>query len=332
MKEEIVELLTLPATYKTGIYKYYEDYYESKKGDLTNEHNPYAPLTAQIIYVLRSLNIFNWFYHPATNAVRKLRHFNDLSLIKKYVVACSHPEKLNNEVYSLSEQFVQDWIRRQGKGVVTMKFDDRGYPIIYNNNSAALILHITDDVIQKTDNTLHMQPHDSQKKQIVHDGCIITASGILFDLYNPDPDKIILTDIAHHLSMICRWNGATKRFYSVAEHCVRVSHKQDLSSMKLTALFHDAEEAYWGDIIKPVKNLLPQEMRDKMKALRKMIFEKFGIEPIDAGIEKADLDELHFDYENMILSDKHVPWSDTEARYQWLEAVKSAKIYSSAQQ
>ena len=61
-------------------------------------------------------------------------------------------------------------------------------------------------------------------KSLHQEGRMITNSGILFNLLDPDPEDILIEDIAVHLSRIARWNGGTKKFYSVAEHCCAVQH------------------------------------------------------------------------------------------------------------
>jgi len=48
---------------------------------------------------------------------------------------------------------------------------------------------------------------------------IITRSGQKFDLANPTAAMVHPADIAHSLSMQCRFNGHTSHFYSVAKHC-----------------------------------------------------------------------------------------------------------------
>ena len=50
-----------------------------------------------------------------------------------------------------------------------------------------------------------------------------TFSGIAVDLKNPDPNTILVPDLAHHLSQICRFTGACRKTYSVAQHSVFVS-------------------------------------------------------------------------------------------------------------
>ncbi|WP_230368851.1 hypothetical protein [Paludibacterium denitrificans] len=52
---------------------------------------------------------------------------------------------------------------------------------------------------------------------------IQTVSGRYVDLLHPVVSDIDITDIAHHLSHLCRFGGACREFYSVADHSVRVA-------------------------------------------------------------------------------------------------------------
>lgn len=81
---------------------------------------------------------------------------------------------------------------------------------------------------------------------------IITRTGRRFDLSVPTADMVDPVDIAHSLSMQCRFNGHCQQFYSVAQHCLLVA---DLvpAEHKLAALLHDATEAYVGDLVRPLK-------------------------------------------------------------------------------
>lgn len=89
---------------------------------------------------------------------------------------------------------------------------------------------------------------------------IQTRSGEAFDLLNPKPEHVQLEDIVYALSHLCRFNGHTSRFYSVAEHslhvCDRVLEAGHPARAQLVALLHDAHEAYTGDIASPLKQLL----------------------------------------------------------------------------
>jgi hypothetical protein len=92
-------------------------------------------------------------------------------------------------------------------------------------------------------------------------------SGKNLDYGNPSPSDITLGDIAHNLAHICRFNGATSGFYSVAEHSIGVTTVYHFMRVGLRglgdppppsikwALMHDAHEAYIGDVITPLKVL-----------------------------------------------------------------------------
>lgn len=82
---------------------------------------------------------------------------------------------------------------------------------------------------------------------------IQTYTGRLFDPVTPDPKSIVIEDIAHALSNICRFTGHSKWHYSVAQHCVLVSLYVPIG-LELTGLLHDASEAYLTDISHPVKH------------------------------------------------------------------------------
>ena len=79
-----------------------------------------------------------------------------------------------------------------------------------------------------------------------------TCSGRYVDVRHPDPATIDTMDIAHALSMQCRFNGHVRDFYSVAEHCVRVANLLP-TPLRIHGLLHDAAEAYVGDVVTPVK-------------------------------------------------------------------------------
>lgn len=81
---------------------------------------------------------------------------------------------------------------------------------------------------------------------------IQTFSGIAFPLLSPEAKFISAKDIAHALSLQCRFTGHVKKFYSVAEHCVRCARHAP-QKHKLQTLLHDAQEAYISDISRPLK-------------------------------------------------------------------------------
>jgi hypothetical protein len=85
-------------------------------------------------------------------------------------------------------------------------------------------------------------------------------SGEHLDLINPDPDRISIIDVAHGLSMKCRFSGQCHDFCSVAEHAVRVADRLRAigapAEVQLVGLHHDDGEAFLPDVSSPLKPLL----------------------------------------------------------------------------
>lgn len=88
-------------------------------------------------------------------------------------------------------------------------------------------------------------------------GWITTISGRKFHFSPVDPEEIFIEDIAHGLAHVCRWGGHVEEFYSVAQHSVIMSKLTD-AKFALVALMHDASESYIGDIVRPLKRMIPQ--------------------------------------------------------------------------
>jgi 5'-deoxynucleotidase YfbR-like HD superfamily hydrolase len=91
---------------------------------------------------------------------------------------------------------------------------------------------------------------------------IKTFSGKNIDPLCPDPEDILIEDIAHALSNQCRFAGHVREFYSVAQHSVHVSQLLQIagedSLTQLAGLLHDASEAYLVDLPTPIKRQMPK--------------------------------------------------------------------------
>lgn len=105
-----------------------------------------------------------------------------------------------------------------------------------------------------------------------------TFTGRQFWPLDPRPDEIDVLDIAHSLGHQCRYAGHTRRFYSIAEHCILMSlwiqeralaladqapTELEAAAIRVAghvearwALFHDASEAYVVDVPRPLKRYL----------------------------------------------------------------------------
>jgi len=105
---------------------------------------------------------------------------------------------------------------------------------------------------------------------------IQTCSGKKFYVDEAEVEQIAIEDIAHALSMMCRFNGHCIRFYSVAEHSVHVSYEID-EELALVGLLHDAAEAYLGDVVSPLKKQL-KDFKCFEKRMEAVIAERFGID------------------------------------------------------
>lgn len=111
-----------------------------------------------------------------------------------------------------------------------------------------------------------------------HDEYITTFTGGKCWPTDPQLKDIKIEDIAHALSLLCRWTGHIREFYSVAEHSIRVC---DLCSPenKFWGLLHDASEAYLVDLARPIKHAggFGDSYRVVEARLMDVIQEKFGL-------------------------------------------------------
>ena len=101
-------------------------------------------------------------------------------------------------------------------------------------------------------------------------------SGRRLDLLDPSPLDVEITDIAHGLARVARWNGQTRgdHAFSVAQHCVLVedifalAQPDATAEDRLTALLHDAPEYVIGDMISPFKAVMGGDYRAVEKRLQ----------------------------------------------------------------
>jgi Predicted hydrolases of HD superfamily len=114
-----------------------------------------------------------------------------------------------------------------------------------------------------------------------------TYTGKAFYPLDPRPEDIDPVDIAHALSLLCRFNGHVNRFYSVAEHCVLLSTAVS-DENKLWALLHDATEAYVGDMVRPLKRHMDYYV-DVENTVMHAIAQRFGLDgAIPDEVHEAD--------------------------------------------
>jgi hypothetical protein len=108
---------------------------------------------------------------------------------------------------------------------------------------------------------------------------IMTQSGRMFFFEHPHPSSIVIEDIAHSLSQICRFTGHTRGHYSVAEHSIRVSWLAEQKYGRQFAregLLHDSAEAYVSDLNGPLKRLVGEGYGKWEGIAEHAVGQKFG--------------------------------------------------------
>lgn len=133
-------------------------------------------------------------------------------------------------------------------------------------------------------------------------------SGRRLDLLDPSPLDIEISDIAHGLARVARWNGQTRgdHAYSVAQHSLLVEQifreqNPDASLQhQLLALLHDAPEYVIGDMISPFKAVMGGAYKQIEARLETAIHLRFSLPAtvpaiLKKAIKKADIVSAYFE-------------------------------------
>lgn len=110
-----------------------------------------------------------------------------------------------------------------------------------------------------------------------------TITGNWIDLADTTDNVYAIEDIAWGLGRQLRYNGHIKVDFDVALHSLLASYVVP-REYALHALLHDAAEAYTGDIINPLKQLLGPEFTEIEHQLTYDIFETFGVNVTAEGL------------------------------------------------
>lgn len=142
---------------------------------------------------------------------------------------------------------------------------------------------------------------------------IKTFTGKRWYITDPQPHLVCLEDIAHALAHQCRFNGHIRWFYSVAQHAVLVADEvfrltSDVE-LALWGLHHDDEEAYTGDMVKPLKSIPEMHaFRDVAARTQAAIVEALGlVGPEPAVVKLVDKQMLATEQRDLL-----VRWEDGE--------------------
>jgi len=149
------------------------------------------------------------------------------------------------------------------------------------------------------------------------DNWIQTFTGKKFYPFAPIVDDICIEDIAHSLSLICRFNGHCRCFYSVAQHSSYVSvlagnyQEKNIKGFRdaaMIGLLHDAAEAYLGDIPSPIKSRLDEKHEEIiLKAIRSAFGLNISTPEIDSLVNRIDLEMLTTEKLNLMTDNLEWP-------------------------
>lgn len=149
-------------------------------------------------------------------------------------------------------------------------------------------------------------------------------NGNVIDFNNVSDYNFTVEEIAELLSHIKRFNGVG---FSVAKHSVIVAkellHRTNSKGVALLGLFHDAAEAYIGDVVSPVKDMLGDAWKNLEYRIQREILWKFGVLSIGNPVAKLLVAEI--DKAAMAAELKHlVAWGKYTLDKQgvWEEALK----------
>lgn len=142
-----------------------------------------------------------------------------------------------------------------------------------------------------------------------------TATGRKFWPMDPRADEVFIEDIAHSLSLQCRYAGHCLRFYSVAEHSVLIARHlrgQYDEQTALWGLLHDASEAYLVDVPRPVKPYLTG-YKVAEAAVMAAVCDRFGLaHEMPAAVHDADKRIIADELVNMVPMDWHARYAGKE--------------------
>ncbi|ANT50772.1 HD family hydrolase [Mesorhizobium amorphae] len=138
-------------------------------------------------------------------------------------------------------------------------------------------------------------------------------SGRRLDLLDPSPLDIEISDIAHGLARVARWNGQTsgEHAFSVAQHSLLVESlfgelmPAASAGARLAALLHDAPEYVIGDMISPFKSVMGGSYKDCELRLQRAIHLRFSLPAeLGAGLRKEikRADQIAAYYEATLLA------------------------------
>lgn len=133
-------------------------------------------------------------------------------------------------------------------------------------------------------------------------------SGRRLDILDPSPLDVELSDIAHGLARVARWNGQTVGDYpfTVAQHSIlvlelfRAANREADTRSLLYAVLHDAPEYVMGDIISPFKAAMGGNYKEVENRLLGAVHLRFSLPAVPSValgklIKRADREAAYLE-------------------------------------
>lgn len=165
-----------------------------------------------------------------------------------------------------------------------------------------------------------------------------TASGKQYWPLDPRAEEVDPVDIAHHLSLLCRYCGASSRHYSVAEHTLGVLRVGQLEAerrltgisrfgiaVSIALLLHDAAEAYCHDLIRPIKRCVEGysdiEAANHQAILNRFHWRTFDLSCHDDLVKQAD-NAMLLAEQSMLMRPAPANWAPVDVPEAMIEDAK----------
>ncbi len=140
---------------------------------------------------------------------------------------------------------------------------------------------------------------------------ITTFTGKMVNPLDLKVEDICIEDIAHHLALINRFVGSTRQPINVAQHSLYVMYLVADTLWEREALFHDATEAYLGDMSKWVKQMdCMAGYREAERNAWEVICKALDLRPegdpsMNHAVRRADDLMVRFEYMKMLPEGHH---------------------------
>jgi uncharacterized protein len=206
-----------------------------------------------------------------------------------------------------------------GRGIPNYALDPEQFKDKFPPLATSAELEALDQLV-RNEEAVRARMKENQNRSVFYEGkglesisdpdasWIQTHSGRRFNPLKPNPDAIVIQDVAHALSMQCRFSGHCREFYSVAQHSVLVSYICDHKDA-LWGLLHDATEAYLVDVPRPLKRSGKLQGYIEIEAvMQEAVCRRFGLPFVEPPSVKIADTKLLATEARDLMSPLHSDW------------------------